>query len=235
MHLSPDARKSGWSVLIIGPRQMVKAAELEPYLRSQFYGGRSFWQLLRPLLWGALLMVIVGWGIRDWIVSLERGRKVILKEVRYLPQMQANSSLDQPRKGWLGEKLIGRVRDLFERLPKHSMKARNPTLEATSGQNPKPHPEAPGPGVSRTALEPADQPSSKAANRGLEAPSEAVSQTGRSPFPSLPGIELGAKTQRGASEPLRSSPKRHMIFPGGGGTTGTDQPPAEWDESQWID
>ena len=52
MHLSSAARSAGWTGLVRGPEQY-KAAELEPYLRDQFYDGKSFWRLFEPLLrWG---------------------------------------------------------------------------------------------------------------------------------------------------------------------------------------
>jgi len=50
MQLSSEARKAGRTALMQGPREDVKAADLEPYLRSEFFGGRSIWRLFEPLL-----------------------------------------------------------------------------------------------------------------------------------------------------------------------------------------
>src|SRR6266567_4464235 len=75
MQLSTEAEKAGWSALTRRPRQVVKAAELEPYLRSEFYGGRSFWRLFEPLLWGALFLLFASLGAREWIITLKRQKR----------------------------------------------------------------------------------------------------------------------------------------------------------------
>ena len=39
------------------PRERLKAGDLEPYLRLEFYGGRSFWRLFEPFHWSALFLM----------------------------------------------------------------------------------------------------------------------------------------------------------------------------------
>lgn len=69
MHLSSTAQSAGWSGLIQGPREEVNAAELEKFLRAEFYGGRSFWRLFEgPLLW-IISIVLAMQAVRDWLIE----------------------------------------------------------------------------------------------------------------------------------------------------------------------
>ena len=59
MKLSPAAHAAGWTGLVQGPPERVAAFQLNPYLRENFFDGESAWSLLlRPLLWGAAVVLI---------------------------------------------------------------------------------------------------------------------------------------------------------------------------------
>jgi hypothetical protein len=66
MKLSSTARDAGWKSLVQGPKERVKAAELQRYLQAEFYGGEDFWRLLlQPVLWGvAFILALL--ALRLW-------------------------------------------------------------------------------------------------------------------------------------------------------------------------
>jgi hypothetical protein len=46
MKLSARARDEGWTGLVLGPREAITAAKLEPYLQETLFDGESAWRLL---------------------------------------------------------------------------------------------------------------------------------------------------------------------------------------------
>ena len=81
MHLSSAARSAGWTGLVRGPREQYKAAELEPYLRDQFYDGRSFWRLFEPVLRWGLFVLFAVLAAREWFVGRARERRLRRQEM----------------------------------------------------------------------------------------------------------------------------------------------------------
>jgi hypothetical protein len=72
MKLSPRARDQGWTGLVLGPREAITAAELEPYLQETFFDGESAWRLLlQPVFWGAAVVLFL---LAGWIMLRERLR-----------------------------------------------------------------------------------------------------------------------------------------------------------------
>jgi type IV secretory pathway TraG/TraD family ATPase VirD4 len=70
--LTAGARAEGWSDVIEGPAVKVPSASLAAYLRSEIYGGESFWWLmLRPFLWVAAVPFLLLAG-RAWWKSRAR-------------------------------------------------------------------------------------------------------------------------------------------------------------------
>lgn len=81
MHLSSAARSAGWTGLVRGPRKEYKAAELEPYLRDQFYDGRSFWRLFEPVLRWGLFVLFALLAAREWFLGRARERRLLRQEM----------------------------------------------------------------------------------------------------------------------------------------------------------
>jgi len=72
MKLSPRARGEGWTGLVLGPRDVITAAKLKPYLQETFFDGESAWRLLlQPELWGAAAVLFL---LAGWIMLRERFR-----------------------------------------------------------------------------------------------------------------------------------------------------------------
>jgi hypothetical protein len=58
MKLSSAARDAGWKSLEQGEKERVNAAELQRYLKAEFYDGEDFWRLLlQPGLWGVAFIL----------------------------------------------------------------------------------------------------------------------------------------------------------------------------------
>ncbi|MHB1936431.1 MAG: hypothetical protein ACYCOR_07580 [Acidobacteriaceae bacterium] len=71
MHLSSEARQSGWLGLTQAPEERFPIAKLQPLLEAQFYDGESVWMmLLLPFLCGIALLCFLfaglGW-LEGWI------------------------------------------------------------------------------------------------------------------------------------------------------------------------
>ena len=99
MRLTSAARNAGWSGLIQGPHEEINAARLEPYLRSQFYGGQSYWLIfLQPFLWGAAILFILlaarAWFQRQSKSEQRHGRRTkgpeLLSALRWNRQTKAD-------------------------------------------------------------------------------------------------------------------------------------------------
>jgi hypothetical protein len=109
MHLSSAARNAGWTGLVRGPREEYKAAELEPYLRDQFYDGRSFWRLFEPALRWGLLVLFAVLAAREWFAGRARERRLRSQE------MWSESFWDRGDKWRVGKSLFPWSRRLLKR------------------------------------------------------------------------------------------------------------------------
>ena len=70
--LTAVARAEGWSDVVEGPVVRVPSAPLAEYLRSEIYGGESFWWfVLRPFLWVAAALFFL-LAVREWSKSKAR-------------------------------------------------------------------------------------------------------------------------------------------------------------------
>jgi hypothetical protein len=233
MHLSSAAENAGWSYLIRGPREQISAAKLEPFLREEFYGGRSFWRLfLQPILWG-IALVFTTLGAREWFAGRTRNRRAerlvtspdLIWDSYRDPMMER---LGMPQRIGLrfqivywfenlqikGDELLVRaVRNLKRRrtsiddeitFPTPTLKARVASCLIVSDQQTDV-------GVK---MKPALQLSASAPDVDRSHKSEADNSTTRT----------------------RKNPvKRHLIFPGATGEQRADQRSRTWDVSQWID
>ena len=231
MRLSAAAQKTGWSALTQGPREKVKAVELEPYLRSEFYGGRSFWRLFEPLFWGALLLLILVLGIRDWIVNVAR-RNITMNDDQHWTRMLAMSSVNQPPRGSFEGPVIRSLRRLFSGLPNLSTRrAPGLPLGQSKSQFKEEASAIPNP-VLRVGIESTSRITSQV--EAAEASPKVVSEAGGLPSPPPSGSKPRKEAKARASDHLKL-PKDRMIFPGKSRRTRADELPANWDESQWID
>jgi hypothetical protein len=222
MHLSSAARSAGWTGLVRGPREQYKPAELEPYLRDQFYDGRSFWRLFEPVLRWGLFVLFALLAAREWFAGRACERRLRRQEMR--PESFRDSD-----HGWGVVKLVfswsGRllkrgtdtVAELIRKgMPNHATSSVAPTTE-TKLQLPR-------------QLSPAiaSEPNAKATLTGH-----------RNVFPIVaaeqPDTHPQAATTTAPSSPPKKPVKRHSIFPGNARQKTADEQPASWDESQWID
>ncbi len=222
MHLSSAARAAGWTGLVRGPREQYRAAELEPYLRDQFYGDRSFWRLFEPVLRWGLFVLFALLASREWCVG--RARETRLRR----QEMWSESFRDSGHKWRVETRLFPWSRRLVRRCfdsvaelirkavpnratssvaaatEKNSERTRRLSLVTASEQ----HPEATltgRPNVVRTVA--AEQPDTPSQSKATTAP----------------------------PSPPKKPVKRHSIFPGKARQKTADEQPSSWDESQWID
>jgi hypothetical protein len=222
MHLSSAARSAGWTGLVRGPREEYKAAELEPYLRDQFYDGRSFWRLFEPILRWVLFALFAVLAAREWFVGRARERRLRRQE------MWSKSFRDSGDKGRVGMSLFPWSRRLLKRgtdrvaelirkgMPSH---ATSGVAQATETKLEWPRQLSPVTASARhTKAAPAGGPN--------VLPSVAAEQ---------PDTHAQAETTTAAPNPPRKPVKRHSIFPGNARQKTADEQPASWDESQWID
>jgi hypothetical protein len=205
-----------------GPREQYKAAELESYLRDQFYDGRSFWRLFEPVLrWGFFVLFAL-LAAREWFAG--RAREIRLRRQEMWPESYRDSD-----HGWGVVKLVfswsGRllkrgtdtVAELIRKgMPNHATSSVAPTTE-TKLQLPR-------------QLSPAiaSEPNAKATltARPNVFPTVAAEQS---------NTHSQAATTTAPSSPPKKPVKRHSIFPGNVRQKTADEQPASWDESQWID
>jgi hypothetical protein len=222
MHLSSAARRAGWTGLVRGPREQYKAAELEPYLRDQFYDGRSFWRLFEPVLRWGLFVLFALLAAREWIVGRTRERRLRRQE------MWSESFRDSEHKWrvetrlfpWSGQ-LLKLGWDAVAKLIRKDTPNRAPSsfapATATKLQSPPQLPPATAP-----------EPNADATLTGR-----------RNVFPIVaaeqPDTHLQAATTTALSSPPKKPVKRHSIFPRNARQKTADEQPASWDESQWID
>ena len=233
MQLSAEARKAGWTTLVQGPRNDVKAAKLETYLRSVFYSGRNFWRLFEPLLWGALFLLFASLGVREWI-SLA-GRKRHAEGTDYWTITLADSGPNLRAFGRAKRRLVQPLRRLLSGPQSLSMR-RAYTLRPAGTKRSADYPLREGTSARpNIASEVSTGLALSAGGRVIEGPTEEDTEPA-----GLPPLSLGHSGPRtgGQDQPSghpRTRRKRHLIFPGKAGHMGTDERPADWDESQWID
>ena len=222
MHLSSAARNAGWTGIVRGPREEYKAAELQPYLRDQFYDGRSFWRLFEPIFRWGLFVLFALLAAREWFVGRARERRLRRQE------MWSESFRDKGDKLRVGmspflwsRRFLKRgaetVAELIRKgMPNHATSSVAPTTE-TKLQRP-------------LQLSPVNVP---------DPHTEAAPRGGPKVFPTVAAEQPDTHAQAEMSTAPLSAPKkpvkRHSIFPGKARQKTADEQPASWDESQWID
>lgn len=222
MHLSSAARNAGWTGLVRGPRKQYKAAELQPYLRDQFYDGRSFWQLFEPVLRWGLFVLFALLAAREWLVGRAREGRLRRQE------MWSESFRDSDHRlgvvklvlSWSG-RLLKRCGDAVAKLIWKGMPKPSPSVDvpATGTKLQRP-----------PQLSPVTAP---------ERSTKAVPTGGTNAFPTAaaeqPDAHSRVATTTAPSSPPKKPVKRHSIFPGNVRQKTADEQSASWDESQWID
>ena len=222
MHLSSAARSAGWTGLVRGPREQYKAAELEPYLRDQFYDGRSFWRLFEPLLRWGLFVLFALLAAREWLVG--RAREKLLRRQEMWSESFRDSghkwrveTLIFPWSRWLLKRCAGAVAELIRK----GMPNRAPSSVAAAAETKS---ERSRRLVPVTAADPHTEAAPRRAPNVL--PIVAAVQ---------PNAHSLAVTTTAPPSPPKKPVKRHSIFPGNARQKTADEQPASWDESQWID
>lgn len=225
MHLSSAARSAGWTGLVQGPREEYKAAELEPYLRDQFYDGRSFWRLFEPVLRWGLFVLFALLAAREWFVGRVRERRLRRQEMWF-------ESFGDSGDRWRVEtrlfpwsrRLLKRCADAVAELIRKGVpnRATSSVTAATETKSERP-----------LRLSPVTAP---------ERPAKAVPTGAMSAFPTAAAEQPDTHSQAETTtvppnlpSPPRKPVKRHSIFPGNARQKTADEQPASWDESQWID
>jgi hypothetical protein len=222
MHLSSAARNAGWTGLVRGPREEYKAAELQPYLRDQFYDGRSFWRLFEPILRWGLFVLFALLAAREWFVGRARGRRLRRQE------MWSESFRDKGDKLRVGmspflwsRRFLKRGAETVAELIRKGMANRATSSVAPTTETKLQRPLQLSPAT-------APDPHTEAAPRG-----------GPKVFPIAAAEQPDTHAQAEITTAPLSAPKkpvkRHSIFPGKARQKTADEQPASWDESQWID
>jgi hypothetical protein len=222
MQLSPAARSAGWTDLVQGPRAEYKAAELEPYLRDQFYGGRSFWRLFEPAFRWGLFVLFALLAAREWFVGRARERRLRGQEMWSESFRDSGHERRVERRvfPWSGP-LLKRGADAVAGLIRKGMPNR-----ATSSVAPAIETRLQRPRQLSPATAP-EQHAKPAPRGGMKAfPTDAAEQ---------PDTHAQAETTTAPPGPPKKPVKRHSIFPGKARQKTADEQPASWDESQWID
>jgi hypothetical protein len=237
MHLSSTARSAGWRGLIQGPREEVNAAELERYLRAEFYGNRSFWQLFEwPFLW-LISIVLAILAAREWLVK--RSRRESAKRMAMWSEFLLDDRQDRWGK-WSGlewfkslqDRLIPRARNLIRRRAYLAVNVLRKTAAKHGAFEVRREDESASADLSNPAC-------------FAHAPSTPIPNAETDPKPETKAKEsalvqqAGSSTDRGANPSSSSHPKRpakgHLIFPGTSRQSAGDEKAKGWDESQWID
>lgn len=222
MHLSSTARSAGWTGLVRGPREQYKAAELEPYLRDQFYDGRSFWRLFEPASRWGLFVLFALLAAREWFVGRARERRIRRQEMwtesfRDSGHKWRVETLIFPWSRWLLKRCAGAVAELIRK----GMPNRAPSSVAAEAETKS---ERSRRLVPVTAADPHTEAAPRRAPNVL--PIVAAVQ---------PDAHSLAVTTTAPPSPPKKPVNRHSIFPGNARQKTADEQPASWDESQWID
>ena len=214
MHLSTTARSAGWSELIQGPKVEVNAAELEQFLRAEFYGDQSFWQLFeRPIL-GAFGLIFVVLAVREWFTG--RLRQKGAAHLMLWPESLHNDRQDRR------VKLRGLQRPmcLWDRPVSRSIALLKKRADWVIYQF----------GNRKCDRSPFAGGSSCAAEPRAAAVTPPLMTTVPQPDSSL------APAPKASPSSLRKKPVRgHSIFPGTSRQGTRNEKVDSWDESQWID
>lgn len=221
-HLSSAARSAGWTGLVRGPREQYKATELEPYLRDQFYDGRSFWRLFEPVLRWGLFVLFAFLAAREWFVGRARESRLRRQEM-WSESFQYSG--DKWRVGmslfpW-SRRLLKRGADAVADLIRNGVPNRATSSVAAATETKSQLPRQLSPAI-------ASEPNAKATltARPNVFPTVAAEQS---------NTHSQAATTTAPSSPPKKPVKRHSIFPGNVRRKTADEQPASWDESQWID
>jgi len=205
-----------------GPREQYKAAELESYLRDQFYDGRSFWRLFEPVLRWGLFVLFAVLAAREWFAGRARERRLRRQE------MWPESFRDNDHRwgmvklvfSWSGQ-LLKRGTDRVAELIRKGVPNRATSSAATATETKSERPRQLSPVT-------ASERHTKAAPTGVTNafPMAAAEQ---------PDSHLQPETTTDPPSLPKKPVKRHSIFPGNVRQKTADEQPASWDESQWID
>jgi hypothetical protein len=222
MQLSSAARAAGWTGLVREPREQYKAAELELYLRDQFYGDRSFWRLFEPVLRWGLFVLFALLAAREWFVGRARERRLRRHEMW-------SESFRNSDHGWRvgtrpfpwSRQLLKRGADAVAELIRKGTPNRAPSNVALATETKLQQP---------LQLSPVTVP---------EQHTKAAPTGGPNVFPSVaaeqPDTHSKSETPTAPPNPPKKPVKRHSIFPGHVRQKTAEEQPATWDESQWID
>jgi hypothetical protein len=208
VQLSPSALANGWTGIEKSSPQQVNSAELEEFLREDFYGHRGFWQLgEKPLLDGCVFLLVPVFLVfvmkEELALEWSRLRRVVAEAASRSDHV-LDSSANRHR-------ITERIRLRMARWKWFG------SLEP------------------RRASPALDTISNADANR---APTAGTVGGDQPPLSALvPQANSGAKptVKTLAANPRKMPAKRRSIFPGTAGVRGSNRKPKPWDESQWID
>lgn len=208
VQLSPSARANGWTGIGKSSPQRVNSAELEGFLREDFYDHRDFWRLVaEPLLDGCVLLLVpafpmfvmkeelsLEWsrlrrGVADSASRFDHGWDASANRLRVTEFIRLRKVLWN----WFGNLRPRRVSSFFNTSRNAGAKLA-PTAGIVGGD---------------------------------QAPLSALVLRANS------GAKPTVKTL--LANPRKMPAKRRSIFPGRAGVRGSNRKPKPWDESQWID
>jgi hypothetical protein len=205
--LSASAFEQGWTMLEKGPRQWVGSAELEGFLKEDFYDNRDFSQVIaEPLLYGCtalIVLIYVAFMMKDGLRVEWRKLYADILEPLLVPDSTWDLSLD--KRG-----IAGRVRSWIGRWNGiKSLRFKwDKTIASTNHY----------PGMNRDFI---------AGGMG-DHDRRLATTVWQTPLSAPQDCESHSLNQS------KKPAQKHSIFPGATSVHNANAHPKPWDESQWI-
>jgi hypothetical protein len=208
VQLGPSARANGWTGIEKSSPQWDNSAELEEFLREDFYGHRGFWRLVaEPLLDGCVLLLVPVFLVfvmkEELVLEWSRLRRVVAEEASESDHAW-DSSANQRRITECIRLRMVRWKWLQNLRPRRASPALDTSCNADANWVP---------------------------TAGIFGGDQALLSA------LIPHANSGAKPigKTVSAHPMKKPIKRQSIFPGRAGVRASNRKPKPWDESQWID
>ncbi len=228
VQLGPSALANGWTGIEKSSPQWDNSAELEEFLREDFYGHRGFWRLVaEPLLDGCVLLVVpvfLVFVMKDEL-ALEWSR---LRRVVAGPASRFNHAWGSSANRRRITECIRLQWDYWKPVGNPRPGRANLHLKTSHNAESNPAPIVGDVGGDQALLPDSVAHPDSGAQPADETPSERPSEA---PSGGPANRPTGTSSIGTRKKPI----KRQSIFPGRAGVRASNLNPKPWDESQWID
>jgi hypothetical protein len=205
--LSSAAAEQGWTGIERTPAESMDSAELEKLLREDFYGGKTFRQLMNePLVYGVATWVVVAYlafMMKDEIGEEWRQLRQEVSE----PKWSSDYGDDWPdNRDGIGVRIRSRIVHWIDERKIQLIWANFSAISRRSSLNKSPNPE------------------------GVRGSSRPVSKEVQDEVPIARALPTPL-----ASNSAKPLSQRRTIFPGLSASDAAQSPSEPWDESKWIE